>query len=117
MSLHHIRPGEIVDVQPLGSLLAGSQSHALFKSADLEVIRSILRAGETMPPHAVAGESTVQCIEGRVQLTCAAGARELSAGQLAYLGRQENHAILCYEDASLLLTICLRAGKNESVTT
>lgn len=117
MSIHHIRPGEIADVSPLGTLLSSTTTHALFKSADLEVIRSVMRAGETMPPHAVAGESTVQCIEGRVQLTCTTGVKELSRGQLVYLGRQETHTILCNEDASLLRTICLLPNMDNGVKT
>jgi quercetin dioxygenase-like cupin family protein len=117
MSIHHSRPGEIVDVSALGPLLPSTTSHALFKSADLEVIRSVMRAGETMPSHAVAGESTVQCIEGKVQLTCATGVQELSRGQLVYLGRQETHTIFCSEDASLLRTICLLPDIHNGVKT
>jgi quercetin dioxygenase-like cupin family protein len=117
VSLHHIRPGEIVDVLPMGPSLSGTQSHALFKSIDLEVIRSVMRAGETMPLHSVVGESTMQCIEGCVQLTCSTGVRELTGGQLVYLGRKETHSILCREDASLLLTICLLADEEHGVKT
>ena len=65
MAIPHAQPGDIIDVRPLGGALADARSHALFKSTDLEVIRLVLRAGEGMPPHAVAGEITLQCIEGR----------------------------------------------------
>ena len=117
MPLQHLQPGESADVSPLGPLLNGTTSHALFKSRDLEVIRCVMRTGESIPPHAVAGDSMVQCIEGRVQLTCTAGVLALSSGQLAYLQRQETHSILCSEDASLLRTICLVPNADNGVKT
>lgn len=111
MAIEHLKPGELADVRPLGpALLRETRSRALFKSRDLEVARLVLRTGETMPPHAVPGEITVQCIEGRVAFDCAAGERELAAGQLIHLKGSELHALHALEDASLLLTIALSAS-------
>jgi len=64
MAIEHALPGQAVDVQPLGSSLAIEKTTALFKSLDLEVMRLILLAGKSLPPHKVPGEITVQCIEG-----------------------------------------------------
>lgn len=94
-------------MRPLGAALASTRSYALFKSDDLEVIRLVLQAGEEMPPHAVAGEITLQCIEGRIAFTCDAGVRELAAGQIVRTTRDEMHALRAIENSSLLLTIAL----------
>jgi len=107
MAIPHAAPGDVIDVRPLGSALAGARSHALFKSQDLELMRLVLRAGQELPPHTVAGEITLHCIEGRVAFTCPAGVRELKAGELIHAGRQELHGLRAVEDASLLLTIVL----------
>lgn len=110
MAIPHSQPGDVIDVRPLGPALAGARSHALFKSADLEVIRLVLRAGEGMPPHAVAGEITLQCIEGRIAFDCDAGRRELAAGQLIHSAADEIHELRALQDSSLLLTIALKAS-------
>ena len=39
---------------------------ALFKTEELEVIRLVLAAGKSLPPHKVPGEITIQCLEGRI---------------------------------------------------
>lgn len=114
MSLHHLQSGEVADVRPLGAGLAEARSHALFKAEDLEVARLVLRAGEGLPPHAVPGEITLQCIEGRVAFSCNAGGRELAAGQLVHLQGSELHAVRALEDASLLLTIALKSAASVS---
>jgi quercetin dioxygenase-like cupin family protein len=72
------------------------------------VIRLVLLAGEQMPPHAVAGEITLQCIEGRIAFTCDAGVRELAAGELIHVTGKEMHGLRGADDASLLLTIALK---------
>ena len=109
MAIPHASPGDVIDVRPLGPALAGARSHALFKSSDLEVIRLVLPAGEGMPPHSVAGEITLQCIEGRIAFDCDSGARELAAGQLIHCAADEIHGLHAIEDSSLLLTIALKS--------
>lgn len=108
MAIPHAQPGDVIDVRPFGGSLAGARSHALFKSADLEVIRLVLQRGEQMPPHAVPGEITLQCIEGRVVFTCQAGERQLAAGELVHSAGDEIHGLHALEDSSLLLTIALK---------
>jgi quercetin dioxygenase-like cupin family protein len=108
MAMVHATPGDIVEVKPLGTALRSILSHALFKSDQLEIIRLVLRTGDEIPSHAVIGESTLQCIEGRVALVCNAGERQLGAGQLVHLGGGEQHALRSLEDASLLMTIVLK---------
>ena len=109
MAISHASPGDVIDVRPLGTKLSATRSHALFKSVDLEVIRLVLTSGEGLPPHAVAGEITLQCIEGRIAFDCAAGTRELAAGQMIHCAADEIHELHAVEHSSLLLTIALRS--------
>lgn len=109
MAIPHSQPGDVIEVRPLGAALADTRSHALIKSTDLEVIRVVLLAGQDMPPHATTGEITLQCLEGRVTLTCGGGLRELGAGQLILISGGDIHGLRAVNDASLLLTIALKS--------
>lgn len=109
MAIPHASPGDVIDVRPLGAKLAGARSHALFKSEDLEVMRLVLQRGEQMPPHAVPGEITLLCIEGRIAFSCEAGEVALSAGEMVHSAGDEIHGLHALEDSSLLLTIALKS--------
>ncbi|HEX5054932.1 MAG TPA: cupin domain-containing protein [Gammaproteobacteria bacterium] len=105
MSLHHARAGEIVNLRPLGPGLQNAKNTALVKTGHFEAIRMIVRAGESIAPHKVAGHITLHCLEGRVRLSLERSALELGAGDWVYLDRGEMHSVEGMEDASLLLTI------------
>ena len=108
MALPHAQPGQAVDLQPLGARLATSRSHALFKSHDLEVMRLVLLAGQSLPMHQVPGEITVHCLEGRLEVTTDAQAHRLHAGQLLFLPGGVPHGVRALDDTSALVTIALR---------
>ena len=108
MAISHALPGQAVDVRPFGPGLAAQQTHALFKSADLEVMRLVLAAGRSMPPHSVPGEITVQCLEGALVVSAEGRSHALAAGQLLYLAGGVTHAVTALEDASALVTVALR---------
>lgn len=108
MALTHADPAQPFDVRPLGAALAQSKSTALFKSEQLEVMRLVLPAGRSLPPHRVDGEITVQCLEGRVNFDADGGRTVLSAGQMLYLRGGVAHSLEAIADASLLLTVVLR---------
>jgi quercetin dioxygenase-like cupin family protein len=112
MALPHAQSGQIIDITPLGSRLRSTVSTALFKAEDLEVMRLVLLAGKEIPPHKVAGELTIQCIEGAVEVS-SEQVQTLEAGRMMYLRGDEVHSLRAIEDASLLLTIFLerRDGK------
>jgi len=80
---------------------------ALFKSAELEVMRLVLAAGKAAPPHKVAGEITIQCIEGRLDVTIAGASHVLEAGQLLFLAGGVVHGVTALQDSSALVTIAL----------
>jgi len=107
MAIEHAQPGQPVDVGPLGPLLTGAKTVALFKSAQLEVIRLVLLAGRTLPPHKVDGEITIQCLEGRLAVGAGGSRQVLAAGQLLYLSGGVPHDVQALEDASALVTIVL----------
>lgn len=105
MAISHARPGEVVDVRPLGATLATSETKALVKTKTLEVIRMVILAGKEIPTHKAKGEIIVQCLEGKIAFTACGNTRNLEAGQLLYLPTGEVHSLHGIEDGSLLLTI------------
>ena len=108
MAIPHAHPGQVIDVRPLGSLLAREKTVALFKSEDLEVMRLVLPAGKSLPPHKVPGEITVQCIEGLIEVTGGEQTHVLHAGQILYLARGVIHGVTAVQDSSALVTVALR---------
>jgi quercetin dioxygenase-like cupin family protein len=105
MAVPHAKPGEIVDVRPLGSALASTQTKTLVRAEQVEVIRLIVPAGKQIEEHKAKGEIVVQCLEGRVVFTAFGKTHNLEAGKLLYLPTGEPHSVKGIESASLLLTI------------
>jgi len=118
MALSHARPGQPIDIRPLGEALTRAASHAILKTRSLELMRLVLRRGEEIPTHSIYGDCTLQCIEGRVAVDAAGNACELQAGQLVLLPPQANYAIRALDDASLLMTVQIPPGQpgSESAT-
>ena len=108
MVIPHARPGQTVDVQPFGARLANERTVALFKAEDLEVMRLVLPAGRSLPPHKVPGEITIHCIEGALDVTADDQSHVLRAGQLLYLQGAVVHGVTALEDSSALVTVALR---------
>lgn len=107
MALRRANPGEPCDVRPFGDGLPSQQTAALFKTGQLEVVRLVLPAGKVLPPHAVPGDITLQCIEGSLDFTAAGRTCRLEAGHLAFLTGGEQHSVAAVSDCSALLTIVL----------
>lgn len=108
MAIPHARPGQVIEVRPLGAGLAHEKTVALFKSEDLEVMRLVLRAGKSLPPHKVPGEITIQCIEGSLEVTADNQTHVLQAAQMLYLAGGVIHGVTAIQDASALVTVALR---------
>lgn len=107
MAIPHAKPGEVVDVRPLGAALASAQTKTLLRTDHVEVIRLVVPAGKQIAEHRAKGDLVVQCLEGRVAFTASGQKHDLAAGKLLYLPAGEPHAVDGLEDASLLLTILL----------
>jgi quercetin dioxygenase-like cupin family protein len=108
MAIDHARPGQAIDVRPLGSNLPAHKTTALFKSEDLEVMRLVLVAGKSLPAHKVPGEITVQCIEGALDVTAEGTSHLLRAGQLLHLSGGVLHGVTALDDSSALVTVALK---------
>jgi quercetin dioxygenase-like cupin family protein len=108
MAIPHAPSGQAIDVQPFGERLSSEKSVALFKSEGLEVMRVVLLAGKSLPPHSVPGGITVQCIEGSIDVTAEGESHVLRAGQLLFLLGNVTHGVTALEDASALVTVVLQ---------
>lgn len=107
MAISHALSGDLISTLPLRAALRDTCSHAVVKGRDLEVIRLVLLAGKSMPAHDVAGEVTLLCLEGKLELTLPHRTRTMVPGDLVYLDAREPHGLLALEDTSALLTISL----------
>lgn len=116
MAIKHAQPGEVIDVRPLGAELPRTVTHALIKTRSLELMRIVLRAGQSLPPHDVYGEVTIQCLEGRVRVPAEVARCELGAGDLVLLPAQDLHGVQALQDSSLLVTVQLPPGQPGSAS-
>jgi len=107
MAISHAEPGEVIDLATAAAAQGEGATIALFKGVQLEVIRMMLPAGKDVPAHAVPGELTAHCLEGRVAFTGLGGTSVLEAGQMLYLAGGQEHALRALTDTTLLVTICL----------
>lgn len=110
MAIHHASSGELIDIRPFKDNLSHEISKTLYKSDHLEVFRMTLLAGKAMPAHHIAGETTVQCIEGSVLLTVAGTSQLMREGSLICIAGGAVHALKAIEDSSVLVTILLQGA-------
>jgi quercetin dioxygenase-like cupin family protein len=108
MAISHLAAGQPIDILPLGRALANTRAVALFKTEQLEVMRLVLLTGKSLPPHKVAGEITILCLEGSIEVSVDGATETLKANQLMYLSGGVMHSLIALEAASALLTIVLR---------
>jgi quercetin dioxygenase-like cupin family protein len=107
MAIPHAKSGEVMDVRPLGPALTNSQTTTLAKTDSLEIIRLVIPQGKDIAEHRVAGEITIQCLEGHVIFNFGAQRRDLLAGQLLFLEGDQPHSLHAVEHSSVLVTILL----------
>jgi quercetin dioxygenase-like cupin family protein len=107
MALPHAQARDVIDLQPLGEAVAQTPSTSLIKTAQLQLMRVVLRAGQSLPEHRVPGEITLHGLEGEAVVTTAEGDRVLKAQQLVLLPGGEPHAVHARSDCSLLVTVRL----------
>lgn len=107
MALPHARSAQIVSIRPLGPLVPQTPSHAILKAQQLEIVRIVLPAGQSARQNDSPGEFTLLCLEGEVELECDGRTQRLCAGDLLHLGPGSGYGLRAFQDASLLLTLCL----------
>lgn len=110
MALHHAAPGEIIDLANPASAAADATSSALFKTPEVEVIRRVLHAGQSVPRHRVDGPVILHCLSGKVRVMAVPGTPELGAAQLTYLAPAQAFALEALQDSVLLMTVVRLAG-------
>jgi quercetin dioxygenase-like cupin family protein len=98
------RPGDIINVRPLGPALTAAKTKTLAKADGLQIIRLVIPAGKEIQEHKANGSLIVQCLEGSVSFTALRETHLLRAGELLYLPKGELHTVKGVEDASLLVT-------------
>ena len=108
MALTHANHGQLIDLKPLADGSADSPSTSLIKTEQLQLMPVVLRSGQRLPEHKVAGEISIQCLAGHVRLVLPGQQMPLAAGQLVVLRGSEPHALLAEADSSLLVTLVLR---------
>lgn len=107
MALHHANPGEIVDLTPIGLGLKEATTAAIVKTDHFEAIRLVVHAGDEIPQHNVAGEITLHCLEGHVELDVHPRPITLRSNEWVYLAGGTPHSVRAIKDTFLLLTILL----------
>lgn len=105
MAQARVRSGEVHPL--LAACDAPARTTALIKTRELEVIRLVIRAGESLPEHAAPGELTIFGLAGRLALVTREGTLEIGPGDFVHLGAQAPHAVYGVQDASALLTLSL----------
>jgi quercetin dioxygenase-like cupin family protein len=110
MAIPHARPGQPIDLAPLGESLTRAASHAILKTRALELIRLVLTQGKALPPHRVRGEATIFCIEGELAVIVEGETCRLAADQLVLLEADTEYAVHAVTDCSALLTVQLPPG-------
>ena len=108
MAIQHAVSGERVSVLPPANAPGERQSVALFKTNELEVMRVVLPKGKSMPAHKVAGDITVQCLEGSIRFNSDGQDQLLAAGDMLYLAGGVVHSLTGVDDACALVHIVLR---------
>jgi quercetin dioxygenase-like cupin family protein len=108
MSISHAASGELIEILPLDENLSEATSNILVRADHLEVFRYVLTAGQLTPEHTAAGASTIQCLEGLVEIEAHGRKQTMRAGSLVYLSDAEPHTVKAIENSSLLVTILLK---------
>ncbi|WP_222910720.1 hypothetical protein [Pseudomonas sp. DNDY-54] len=110
MALHHAQSGEVVNLlaHPQTTTL---QSQAIVSTPELEVMRLCLPAGKQVPPHAVAGAITLQCLQGSIEVQAHDGWHPMQVNDHLYLAGNVEHALRALTDAVVLVNIQRRTGE------
>jgi nucleotide-binding universal stress UspA family protein/quercetin dioxygenase-like cupin family protein len=101
------KPGELVDVRPVGAAGFAAPAQKLFRTSGVEATRLTLPAGKEVFAYRTRGTQIIHCLEGRVCVVALGRNRELEAGQLLYLPADEPHTLKAIEPTTLLLTTAL----------
>ena len=107
MALHHCGPGEVARLGVIDDL--ATVTAALARTPSFEAIQLVVRAGQSIARHHVAGSMTLYCIAGHMRLGGDAPAA-VRAGDWLFLSPGTPPSVETGADTSLLLTILFDEG-------
>lgn len=102
MAIHHSRSGEITHLGSVDD--AATRTVALARTPAFEAVHLVVRAGQSVPAHQVAGSMTLFCIAGHIRFE-GGSSPDLRAGDWLFLDPETPHSLAAITDSSLLLTI------------
>ena len=105
MALKHAQPLEIIDLYASEETRGTAASCSLLKTPHLQLMRVVLAMGHVLPEHCVAGEITIQCLSGGVDIETPSRTFRLTSGKLVMLSAAEPHRVQAYLDTVLLVTV------------
>ena len=111
MALSHASSGQVVNLGALDG--QATETCALLKARDIELMWLVLPAGKQVPSHAVSTSMSLQCMRGKVEVQLDGEAKLLEADQVMYLAGGVPHGLHALEDARLLMTVVLPASRTD----
>jgi len=106
LAIEHARHGQVIDLTTFHT----ADSAALVKTGSFEVIRVVIKAGKSLPPHKVDGPITVQCLSGQCTFFVGEEPHKISPGMWLHLNGGTIHAVEAAESTALLVTILFDNG-------
>lgn len=104
MALKHAELLEVIDLAaPPPEGHTGNIS--LIRTEHLQLVRLHLDAGQHIAPHHVAGEISLHCLSGSVEIEVPSHTFNLHAGQVVVIGGNEPHGLTAQQPAVVLLTL------------
>lgn len=104
----HVNPAEVINLFKLKERMPLNETIALCKTDSMEIIRMVLPAGKAVREHQVAGEITVQCLEGEVDFEIEGKSQRIVAGDWLYLNGHQRHALTAVQNSVVLVTILVK---------
>lgn len=83
----------------------GRTAKTLVRTDDMRVVLIVMKAGAQMPEHDASATTTVQALQGDIQLELPRGKVTLSAGHLLSMAAGLPHDVDAVTDAAFLLTL------------
>jgi len=115
MAQKHLSSGDSINILSANNP-SNIPAQALFKDAQLEVMRLYLPAAKHIAAHQVDGPITIFCIEGQVEIQTDHASKILHTGDLMYLAGSASHALTAIDDSSLLVTIVFQGIEDQENT-
>jgi quercetin dioxygenase-like cupin family protein len=91
--------------QEQGWSKTGHSAKTLVKHHDLRTVLIAMKKGTRMAEHKAAGATSIQLLDGRLQLRIGTETLDVSAGSLIALDRELSHDVEALEDSAFVLSV------------